>query len=124
MNLALVYREVRHAATELKELLARAPVPLVLPDGVVHRLLGKAVLELEGEDGEAVDEQPDVERALSVVTAVAKLARDGEAVLPEASLGFLVLGRGRAVEELEVVGTVLDAVAEDIDRAALGDLSL
>ena len=45
-------------------------------------------------------------------------------VLAEASLGLLVLGRGRAVEEVEVVGAVLDAVAEDIDRAALRDLAL
>ena len=124
MDLVLVNREVRHAAAELKELLARAPVPLVLPDGVVHRLLGEAVLEFEGEDGEAVDEQSDVQRALGVVPAVAELTGDGEAVLPEASLRLLVLGRGRAVEEVEVVRAVLDAVAENIDGAALRDLAL
>ena len=124
VDLVLVDREVRHAAAEPKELLARAPVPLVLPNGVVHRLLGEAILELEGEDGEAVDEQPDVQRALGVVTAVAKLAGHAEPVLPEAALSCLVLGRGRAVEEVDVVGAVLDAVAEDIDRAALRDLAL
>ena len=124
MDFVLVDREVRHAAPEVEEGLARAAVPLVLPDGLVERLLGDAVLELEGEDGEAVDEEPDVQRALGVVAAVAELAGDAELVLAEAALGRLVLGRGRAVEEVEVVGAVLDAVAEDLDGAAFGDLAL
>ena len=81
-----------HAATELKQLLARVAVLLVLLDGVVHRLLGQAVLELEGEDRQAVDEQPDVQRPLGFVAAVAQLAGDGEAVLLEAFLGLLVPG--------------------------------
>ena len=71
MDFVLVDREVRHAAPELEEGLARVAVPLVLPDGVVEGLLREAVLELEGEDGQPVDEEPDVQRALSVVAAVA-----------------------------------------------------
>ena len=97
---------------------------LYCQDGVVEGLLREAVLELEGEDGQPVDEEPDVQRALSVVPAVAKLAGDAELVLAEAPLGRLVLGRGRAVEEVEVVGAVLDAVAEDGDGAVFGDLAL
>ena len=124
MDFVLVDREVRHAAPELEEGLAGVAVPLVLPDGVVERLLGEAVLELEGEDGEPVDEESDVQRALGVVAAVAELASDAELVLAEAPLGRLVLGGGRAVEEVEVVGAVLDAVAEDFDGAAFGDLAL
>ena len=124
VDLVLIDREVRHAATEPEERLARAPVLLVLPDGIVDGLLGEAVLELEGEDRKAVDEQPDVQRALRVVPAVAKLARHGEAVLPKAPPGLLVVGRGRTVEEVEVVGAVPDAVAQDVDGAALGDLAL
>ena len=99
-------------------------VPLVLQDGVVEGLLREAVLELEGEDGEPVDEEPDVQRALSVVPAVAELAGDTELVLAEAPLGGLVVGGGGAVEEVEVVGAVLDAVAKDFDGAAFGDLAL
>ena len=124
VDLVLVDREVRHAAPKLEEGLARVAVPLVLQDGVVEGLLREAVLELEGEDGEPVDEEPDVERALSVVPAVAELAGDAELVLAEAPLGGLVLGGGRAVEEVEVVGAVLDAVPKDIDGAAFGDLAL
>ena len=124
MDIVLVDREVRHAAAELEEGLARVAVPFVLPDGVVEGLLREAVLEFEGEDGQPVDEEPDVQRALSVVPAVAKLAGDAELVLAEAPLGRLVLGRGRAVEEVEVVGAVLHAVAEDGDGAVFGDLAL
>ena len=90
----------------------------------VEGLLREAVLELEGEDGEPVDEEPDVQRALGVVPAVAELAGDAELVLAEAPLGGLVLGGGSAAEEIEVVGAVLDAVAEDFDGAAFGDLAL
>ena len=111
MDLVLIEREVRHAAPEPEEGLARVAVPPVLQDGVVEGLLREAVLQLEGEDGEPVDEEPDVERALRVVPAVAELAGDAELVLEKAPLGRLVLGRGRAVEEVKVVWAVLDAVA-------------
>ena len=124
MDFVLVDREMRHAAPELEERLAGVAVPLVLPDGVVEGLLGEAVLELECEDGEAVDEEPDVQRALGVAAAVAELTGDAELVLPEAPLGRLVLGGRRPVEEVEIVGAVLDAVPEDFDRAAFGDLAL
>ena len=92
--------------------------------GVVEGLLREPVLQLEREDGEPVDEEPDVERALGVVPAVPKLAGNAELVLEEAPLGRLVLGGGRAVEEVEVVGAVLDPVAQDVDGAALADLAL
>ena len=70
-HVALVHREVGHAAAELEQLLAGVAVLPVLPDRVVHRLLGQAVLQLEREDRQAVDEEPDVERPLGVVAAVA-----------------------------------------------------
>ena len=59
-HLVVVDGEMRQAAAELKELLPRIAVPLVLLDGVFHRLLGQAVLQLEGGDGQAVDEQAQV----------------------------------------------------------------
>ena len=55
-HLALVHREVSDAAAELKQLLARVAVLLVLLDRVRRRLLGEAVLQLEGENWQAVDE--------------------------------------------------------------------
>ena len=123
-DLAFVHGEVGDAAARLEQLLARVAVALVLLDGVVDRLLGEAVLQLEGEDRQAVDEQPDVEGALGLVAAVAQLAGDGEAVLPEALLRLRVVGRGGAVEQVEVVGPVADAVAQHVDGAALADLPL
>ena len=55
-HLAIVHREVHRAATELEQPFARIAVALVLLDGVLDRLLGEAVLQLEGGDGQAVDE--------------------------------------------------------------------
>ena len=100
-HLVLVHGEVGHAATELEQLLARVAVLLVLPGCVLHRLLGEGVLQLEGEDRQAVDEEADVQRPLAFVAAVTKLPGDGEAVLLEALPGLLVAGRGRAVEQLQ-----------------------
>ena len=124
LHLALVHGEVGHAAAELEQLLARVAVALVLLDRVGRRLLGQVVLQLEGEHRQAVDEQADVERPLRVVAAVAKLADDGEAVLREAFPRLRVSGRRRAVEQVQVVRAVLDAVAQHVDGATLGDLAL
>ena len=123
-HLALVHGEVGHAAAELKQRLARVAVRLVLPDRVVHRLLGEAVLQLEGEDRQAVDEQPDVERPLRLVAAVAKLPGDREVVLREAFLRLHVRRRRRAIEQVQVMRPVPDAVAQHVDGAALRDRSL
>src|SRR5690606_31780282 len=123
-HLVVVHGEVHHAAAELEELLARVAVSLVLLDRVLHRLLGQAVLQLEGGDGQAVDEEPQVQRALRLVAAVAKLPGDAEAVGGVALGGLHVAGRRRAVEEIEVVRPVLEPVPEHVDRAALRDLAL
>ena len=60
---ALIHREVHHAAAELEQSLARVAVVLVLQDGVLDRLLGEAVPQLEGGDRQTADEQAQVERA-------------------------------------------------------------
>ena len=124
-HLALVHREVRHAAAALEELLPRTAVLPVLPDRVVHRLLGEVVLELEGEDGEPVYEEPEIKRPPRLVPAVAKLAGDGEPVrCKKRSSRPRVLGRWRAVEEVQRVRAVLDAVTEHLNDATLRDLAL
>ena len=71
LHLVVVHREVGEAAAKLEEPLSRIAVPLVLLYGVVHRLLGQAVLQLEGGDGQTVDEQAQVQGKLRVVVAVA-----------------------------------------------------
>ena len=97
-------------------------VAQVLLDGVGDRLPGQAVLEIEGGDRKAVDEQAQVERAPGLVTAVAELPRDAEAVGAVLPGGLRVAGRGRAAEEVEVVRPVLDPVAQHVDGAAPSDL--
>ncbi len=99
-HVALVHREVGHAAAELKQLLARVAVLLVLPHRIVNGLLGEAVLQFEREDRQAVDEEPEVERPLRLVAAVAKLPDDAEAILLETLLRLHVPGRRRAVEDV------------------------
>ena len=81
-HLVVVDREVDEATAKLEELLAGVPVALVLLDGVIHRLLGQAVLQLECGDWQAVDEEAQVEGKLPLVPAVAELPRHAEAVLP------------------------------------------
>ena len=56
-HLVVVHREVHDAAPELEQHLARVAVALVLLDRVLDGLLGQAVLQLEGGDRQAVDEQ-------------------------------------------------------------------
>ena len=73
-----VHREMREAAAIGEERLARIPVGLVLVDRVLDVLAVERVLELGGEDRDAVQEQHEVE-ALLVLRAVAELAHHGEA---------------------------------------------
>ena len=61
---------------------------------------------------------------LGFVAAVAQLPGNGEAVLLEESLRLRVLGRGCAVEEVEVVRSVLDAVAQHVNSAPFAYFAL
>ena len=49
-HLVVVDGEVDKAAAKLEELLPWVAVALVLLDRIIHRLLGQAVLQLEGGD--------------------------------------------------------------------------
>ena len=120
----IIHREVHDAAAELKEPLAWLPVTLVLLHRIGHGLLGQAVLQLEGGDGQAVDEEAQVEGQGVPIAAVAQLPGDAEAVLRITLAGDCIAGRGRPVKEVELVRPVLDAVAQHVDRPALADLPL
>jgi hypothetical protein len=60
-HFSVINREVCDAASELKELLARISVLLILLHGVRDRLLGQAVLELKGGDWQASDEEAKIQ---------------------------------------------------------------
>jgi hypothetical protein len=66
-NLAVIHREMRDAATKLEELLVRVAVALVLLDGVIYRLFGEPIFELEREDRQAVDKKHQVQRPLRLI---------------------------------------------------------
>ena len=120
----IVDSEMRQAAAEFEELFPWVAVPLVLLDGVFHRLLGQAVLQLEGGHGQAVDEQAEVQGKLGLVAAVTELSGHAEPVLTVQDLGLLVLWRRRAVHQVELVRPVPDAIAQHVDGSSLRDLSL
>ncbi len=111
LHLTLVHREVRDAATELEQLLARVAILLVLHHRVVRRLLGEAVLQLEREHRQPIDEQPNVQRPLRLVPAVTKLPGNREPVPREPFLRLGVVLRGRPVEQIQVQRPVSDPVA-------------
>ena len=67
-----VDREMREAAAIGKERLARVAVGLVLPDRVLDILAVQRVLQLRGEDRNAVEEQHEIE-AFLVLLAVPRI---------------------------------------------------
>ena len=95
-HLVVVHREVGYAASELEELLAGVRGRACTAPRRPRPSAGEAVLQLEGRHRQAVDEQAEVERPQGLVAAVAKLARDGEAVPRVAFSGGGVAGRRRA----------------------------
>ena len=111
--------KMRDAPPEFVELFARVSVPPVLLDRVVHGLLGQVVLEFERDDGQAVDEERDVERPLRLVAAVAKLPGDAEPVPLEAFTCPLVARRGCPVEEIRVIYAMGHALAQHVDNTPL-----
>ena len=112
---------MRHTAPELEQQFAWVAVARVLLHRIFHGLFGEAVLELEGSDGQAVDEQAKIERELGLVSAVFELAGDAEPVGGETLGGPWIARRRRAIEEVEMVRTMLDAAAQKVNDAALGD---
>jgi hypothetical protein len=100
--------EMIDASAKLEEQLAGIAIAFVLLDCVVDCLLGKTVLQLESGDRQAIDEEAEIERKLRLVAAILELAGDAEAVLSKALGGLLVAGRRRAVEEIEVILSVVD----------------
>ena len=91
--------KVSDATPELEQRLPRVTISLVLLDRILDRLLREVVLQLEGGDGQAVDERAQIERELRLVTAVAKLAGDTEAVVLVLLLGLVVAWRGCSVRK-------------------------
>ena len=118
-----VHGEVSEAAAELQERLAlRATVISVLADRVSEILTCEWVLQLGGDDWYAVDEQHEVDR-VPVPDAVVDLPDHCQHVGLELGNEVGVPARGgREVGESEAAAEQLEIVAQDIERAALGDL--
>ena len=111
-----VYGEMGETPAVGEERLARVAVRLVLPDRVLDGLSGQRILELGREDGNAVQEEHEVEAPL-VPDAVSDLTGDGEEVRPvEPSRLLVEPARGTKVREPERAAHVLEAAPEDLER--------
>src|SRR5450759_2901151 len=91
-HVAVVHGKVNDAASEREEWFARVTIAAILLDGIFDGLLTEAVLELEGRDGQAVDEQAEVECAPRLVAAVGELPHHAEAVAGVQLGSFRVAG--------------------------------
>ena len=74
--------------------------------------------------GQAVDEETEVESELGLVPAVPELAGHAEAIAREEFDGLLVVRRGCAVEEVDLMGPCLTPLRRTSIDAALRDLAL
>ena len=120
----LVDGHVGGAASGSEEVIPGIAGRSVLLNRVLHRLLGEVVLELEGDERQAVDEKYQVQGEARVPGAVVDLPCHGEAVLRVEGCGCLVTWAGSAVEEAYGVLTMLDALSEDVYDAPFLDLVL
>ena len=123
-HLVVIHREMRHATTEPEELFTRVAIAFVLLDCICYGLLGEAVLQLQGRNRQTIEEEGEIKRQLGFVQAVAKLSRDREAVKLVERPGLLVALRRRAVAKVDMMRSVIDSLAQDVDGAAFADFAL
>ena len=114
--------EVRQAAPVGEQGLTGVTVGTVLANGVLNGLTGERVLELGGEDGNAIEKERKVQ-AIVVFLAVVELPDNGEEVGQVHLSGFFIEPAGRAeVGEPEAAAHVLDPVAQHVERAPVANL--
>ena len=117
-----VYGKVGQTAPIGEQGLPGVPVRLVLSDGVLDILSGQGVLELGREDGNAVEEEGEVEAAL-ILFAVVQLPNYREQIALIKPTGLFIQPAVRAeVGELESTSTVPDSVAQHVERTPTSDL--
>ena len=111
------------AAPVGEERLPGVAVLPVLPDGVLDVLAVERILELCREDGDAVQEDCEVQAVLALL-AVAQLAHDREEVGRVQALQLLVESARRPeVGQPEPAAHVLHAVAQHVERSPPADLA-
>jgi hypothetical protein len=114
--------EVRQAAAVGEEGFARVTGGPVLANRVLDVLAVEEVLQLGGEEGDAVQEQHQVEGVLAG-RAVAELADGREEVRRVQPARVLVeAARRPEVREAELAAGILETVAQHVERAAPPDL--
>ena len=118
-----VHGKVGEATPRCEQRLPRVAVGPVLADGVLDGLTRQRVLELGGEDRDAVQEKRAMIQALVALLAVVKLPDDRKEVCGVQTLGLLVQSARRAkVCELELASHVPDSGTQHVERAPAPDL--
>ena len=114
---------MHHTAAELQQGLGLIAVLLVLPDALQARRLPRpGVFQLQGGDGQAVDEQHHVDRFVRVAQGVAHLAGNAELIGGESLVHFPAAGGQRQGVEQRKVGVVqLQSAAQHAQNAVLFD---
>ena len=115
---------MHHAALELKEQFARVTVVLILSDGIIHTLLGEAVLQLKRDDRQAVDKQAHIQRKAGLVGRKLQLAGDAENILTKAFVCGGIVFRRSLVKKVKSRGIGVYSFAQYIHNAAFGDFTL
>lgn len=87
-------------------------------------LLGDVVLQFEGEHRQAVYERHEIDGVAPVAGTVVDLTCDYEAVRVEQFCGFRVAIGGGRVVQIDVLAEVAHPAPQQVDHAALGDLTL
>ena len=123
-HLGIVHRHVRHAAPQLEQQLMGVAVGLVLHDGVGHRLLGQRIFQLKSQHRQAVDEDPQVQRTLRFVVAVAQLPGDAEHVLAKILRCAGIARRGQQLVQINMRRAVAHPFAQHIHHSALAHFAL
>lgn len=110
-----VESEVGEAATKAEEWFGGVAGGAILSDSIFGGLAGKWVFEFGGDDGEAVEEESEIE-ALLVLAAEVELANKAEEVGAVALLLVRVEGSfGGEVGKVELAATVSYTFAENIE---------
>ncbi len=105
-----INREVRQAAPEGEEWLLQIAGVLILPDRILDVLPGEQILQLGGEDRQAVQEQNEIQ-ALVVLFAIFDLADDGKEIGFVQLLGFFIEpARRTEIDQAERAAVRLDAL--------------
>ena len=123
LHVGIVHCQMHGTSLVHEQQVLRVAVGAILAHGIGGGLHRERVLQLHRDDGQAVDQQHHIYAELGVARRVMQLANDGELVQRIHLLGCVRQLVGvRRIEHKGGVGQVLDALAQHVHHAAVGNL--